>query len=163
MDNAAGSGFRRLQAGLWGRLTRYTAGSVVATGISELVFVVAYWLGAAPAVASVLAFVGGAIPNYLLNRRWAWRNRGGRTTPRQVGGYVAVVLGSAGLAALVTTLTDAWSRHAVHSHAVQVALGGTAYFLTYAVLFLVKFALFDRVVFRHHAPEVAEPVTVSVD
>lgn len=137
---------RLLNSGLVRKLSRYTAGSVVATVISECVFVVTYALGAAAAVASVAAFVAGAIPNYFLNRRWAWR-RSGPHSMRQAVSYTAVVLGTALLAVVATSLTEAWSRHAVSSHAVQVFFGAAAYFLTYAVMFLVKFALFDRVVF----------------
>lgn len=136
-----------LRNGLVRKLTRYTAGSVVATVISEIVFVVWYALGAAAAIASVAAFIAGAIPNYFLNRRWAWQHSSGRHTSRQAGTYAAIVIGTALLAIAVTSLTDAWSRHAIASHVMQVFLGGAAYFLTYAVMFLVKFALFDRVVF----------------
>lgn len=128
------------------KLSRYTAGSVVATVISEVVFLVLYASGAVAAVASVAAFVAGAIPNYFLNRRWAWQ-RTGRHTPRQTASYAAVVGGTALLAVAATSATEAWSHHSVASHTLQVFLGGAAYFLTYAVMFLVKFALFDRVVF----------------
>ncbi|HLI24803.1 MAG TPA: GtrA family protein, partial [Acidimicrobiales bacterium] len=57
---------------LVGRITRYTAGSVVALAVSEVAFAACYWGGTGTTVASVIAFFAGAVPNWILNRRWAW-------------------------------------------------------------------------------------------
>ena len=74
---------------LWGR---YTGASVVAGIISEVVFVVTYWFAAAPLVASLLAFVAGAVPNYLMNRYWAWQRRGRPDRTREILPYAVIVV-----------------------------------------------------------------------
>ena len=83
MTGAHGDGGRGWPACGAGRLVRrfagYGLGSVVAAATSEIAFVIAYaFLHAGTVGASLAGFVGGAIPNYILNRRWAWQDRTGR-------------------------------------------------------------------------------------
>ena len=106
---------------LWGR---YTGASVVAGIISEVVFVVTYWFAAVPLVASLLAFVAGAVPNYLMNRYWAWQRRGRPDRTREVLPYAVIVVVTALTAILVTTAADRWVRDHVAAHALQVTLVG---------------------------------------
>ncbi|HEX3688486.1 MAG TPA: GtrA family protein, partial [Solirubrobacteraceae bacterium] len=55
------------------KLTKYAIGSVVALTTSVIVFAVMDWLGVRTGIDSAAAFVAGAIPNWVLNRRWAWK------------------------------------------------------------------------------------------
>ncbi|MGH3761432.1 GtrA family protein [Actinophytocola sp.] len=132
---------RRQRAKLWGR---YTAASVIAGVISELVFLLAYWFEAAPVVASVVAFVAGAVPNYLMNRRWAWRRTGRPHPVRETLPYAVIIVSTALVAILATTLADRWVVAHVDSHELQVFLVGAAFLGTYGVMFVLKFVLFDR-------------------
>lgn len=152
---SAAPGRRRL----WGR---YAAGSVVAGVISQTVFLACYALGAPPAAASLTAFVAGAVPSYLLNRQWAWRRQGRADLRREVAPYAAIVIGTALTAAAVTTAAGAWVHATVDGRGWQVALVGAAFLGTYGVLFVLKFGLFDRLVFtaprsRHHVPTSTRP------
>jgi putative flippase GtrA len=82
------------------RFTGYSLGSVVAAGTAEIAFVVAYtWGHAGPVGASAAGFVGGAVPNYFLNRRWAGPDRRGRSRQAEVALYAAVALASFGVSA----------------------------------------------------------------
>jgi putative flippase GtrA len=133
---------------LW---SRYTGASVVAGIISEVVFVVTYWFAAVPLVASLLAFVAGAVPNYLMNRYWAWRRRGRPDATREVIPYAVIVVITALTAIFVTTAADRWVRDHVATHAVQVTLVGAAFLATYGTMFVLKFVLFDRFIFADRA------------
>lgn len=126
---------------------RYTAASIVAAILSELAFLASYGLGAIPLVASIIAWFAGAVPNYLLNRRWAWQRDGKADLRRELLPYAAIVVVTAGTAAVVTTVADALVRDWVDSHTWQVLLVGAAFLATYGVMFLLKFVLFDRYVF----------------
>lgn len=126
---------------------RYTAASVVAAGLSEVAFLTSYGLGAIPLVASLIAWFAGAVPNYLLNRYWAWQRGGKVDGRRELLPYAVIVVVTAGTAAVVTTVADTLVRDWVDSHTWQVLLVGAAFLGTYGVMFLLKFLLFDKYVF----------------
>jgi putative flippase GtrA len=140
---------------LW---AKYSASSVVATVVSQVAFALCYWFGTPATVATLVAWLSGAVPNYVLNRRWTW-GRSGHKLP-----YTIIVIGSAVTAAVVTSVTDHLVRP-VDSHALKTLLVTGSYFGTYAVLFIVKFVLFDRLVFAKTPPVAAgavrTPVTTS--
>ncbi|RZT14670.1 GtrA-like protein [Kribbella sp. VKM Ac-2569] len=131
---------------LW---AKYSASSVIATVVSQVAFALCYWFGTAAIVASLVAWLSGAIPNYVLNRRWTW-GRSGQKLP-----YTIIVVGSAVMAAVVTSVTDHLVQP-IESHAWQTLLVTGSYLATYAVLFIVKFVLFDRLVFAKTVSDPAE-------
>jgi putative flippase GtrA len=141
------------------RITGYSAGSVVAVIISEACFAAAYgWGHSGTTLASAAGFVGGAIPNYILNRRWAWRDRRGRSRRAEISLYMAVAIASFLVSALVTHWAEAGARQMTAVRGWQVALITAAYLGVSAVFFVVKFVVYETVVFRH-AP--AEQVAVN--
>jgi putative flippase GtrA len=143
---------------LWGR---YTGASVIAGVISEAVFVVAYWFGAVPLVASLLAFVAGAVPNYLMNRYWAWQHRGRPDRMREVLPYAMIVVVTALTAIVVTTAADRWVRDHVTAHPVQVILVSAAFLATYGTMFILKFVLFDRFIFVDRAARTPDTTSAA--
>lgn len=135
--------FGRLR--LW---AKYAAGSVVATVLGQVAFTVCYGvLDASAAVSSIVAFLAGAIPNYLLNKAWAWNDR---SVPRRraVLTYAAIIGVTNGLAIAMTTLAGMVVRTHVASHDVRTLLVDLAYLASYGVMFVVKFLLFDGLVFK---------------
>jgi putative flippase GtrA len=127
---------------------RYAAGSLVATGCSELVLVAGYGLlGLGSLAASMVAWVAGAVPNYLLNRRWAWRGRDRAPVWRELLPYWLITLGTAALAIAATTAADGVVRHAVSDRGERSFLLGVVYLAAYGFVFVIKFALFDGWVF----------------
>jgi putative flippase GtrA len=124
---------------------------VIAAGISETTLLVCYGLlDLAPGVSSTIAWVAGAIPNYWLNRRWVWGRRGRPSASREVLPYVAIILGTLLLAALVTKGVDAWMRSADVSGTTRTAAVGVAFLGVYVAMFLVRYFLLDRL-FRPRA------------
>ena len=85
------------------RATKSLVGSVIATVCSEAAFALSYGsnlLGTTGA--SAVAFVAGAVPNYFLNRSWAWQRHGRVRVWREVVLYALVSLLSFVASALVT-------------------------------------------------------------
>jgi putative flippase GtrA len=135
------------------RATRYTIGSVVAVVASEIAFVLCYGVGHLGTTAtSAVAFVAGAIPNYVLNRSWAWQRRGKLHVGREIIGYWTVALFGFAVAALSTGWVNHAAPHLTSSHTERTALVAGTYLATYGVLFILKFVLFELVIF-------ASPVT----
>jgi putative flippase GtrA len=130
------------------RLARFTAGSAVAAAVSEVVFVLLYGPGGAgPRVAAVVAFFAGAIPNWGLNRRWTWQRRGRPGVRRELLPYAAVVISTAVAATALTGLTDGWVKSLEAPRTIQVGLVAIAFLVPYGAVFLLKFVLFERLVF----------------
>ena len=127
------------------RLTTYTAGSAIAAGCSEVALVVCYGLlDMAPAVSSTIAWVAGAVPNYWLNRSWTWQRRGRPSFRREVLPYVAIILATLLLAAVVTKAVDGWLRGADVSGTARTVAVAAAFLGVYVIMFVVRYLLLDR-------------------
>lgn len=136
---------------LWARggtFVRYAAGSLIAAGCSEVTLVAAYGLfGVGARTATILAWAAGAVPNYVLNRRWAWKQRGRASFLRETLPYWVITLGTAVLAVTATTLADDWVHRAVAGRVAQSLLLGLVYLAAYGFVFVLKYFLFDNMVF----------------
>ena len=148
----------------WQRMFRYTAGSAICFGVSELTFVVVFaphLLGARGS--SVVASIAGIIPGYFLNRTWTWNRRGRSDFWREVVPYWATAIFSTIVAALVIgVVNDAFINY---SRDVRTVLNATAYMVTYGVIFVGKFILFEKVLFagerENLRPATRRPATDS--
>lgn len=130
------------------RIAGYSAGSVVATVTSESAFLVTLgWLHGGTTWASAAGFVGGAVPNYVLNRRWAWSDRRGRDRTTEIVLYVAVALSTFAASAVATHWAQEGARGVTGSHGWTVVLTGLAYLGVSAVFFVAKFVLYEWLVF----------------
>ncbi|HEY2427648.1 MAG TPA: GtrA family protein [Acidimicrobiales bacterium] len=135
-----------------GRATRSFVGSVVATACSEVVFIACYGTSLLGTTgSSAAAFVAGAIPNYVLNRSWAWQRHGRVRIWREVVLYIVVSLVSFAAAALATGWAGHAARHLTSDHLVKTGLVSAAYLGTYAVLLVAKFLAYELVIFADPA------------
>ena len=144
-------------AGRWDRLrnhrlavraTKSLLGSVAATVCSEAAFALSYGTNLLGTTgASAVAFVAGAVPNYFLNRSWAWQRKGRVRVWREVVLYAVVSLLSFAASAAVTAWAAHASRHYTSDHLIKTLLVSAAYLATYAVLFGAKFAAYELVIF----------------
>jgi putative flippase GtrA len=120
--------------------------------ISEAAFAVALgWAHAGATLASAAGFLGGAVPKYILNRRWAWRDHRGRDRGTEIGPYMAVALTSFFVSAVVTHWTEAGARHVTIDHGSLVALTTAAFLVVSGVFFVLKFVIYETVVFKRAA------------
>ncbi|MDA3646728.1 GtrA family protein [Saccharopolyspora indica] len=134
----------------WRLLGRFAAASVVATAISQLVFLLVYALGAAPVAATITAWLAGAIPNFTLNRR-TWGSTGRAGLRGEILRYAIISVTTALLAALATHNAEVLAQTSFpDTRSAQVAVVWAAFLGTYAVMFVVKFFLVDRLVFRRN-------------
>jgi putative flippase GtrA len=130
------------------RITGYSAGSVIAAFTSELAFAGAFgWLHVGTTWASLAGFVGGAIPNYILNRRWAWQERNGRSKRAEVTLYAVVSIASFLASAVVTDVVERWARGLTSSANLQVVVVSASYLCVSGVFFVGKFVAYDLLVF----------------
>jgi putative flippase GtrA len=128
------------------KITRYLIGSVVALATSVLVFALMLDLGFGTTICSIVAFVAGAVPNWILNRRWAWQITGRVEFGREIVGYVAVSVASLVASSVGTGLTQHWVRAHV-DHGFRLILVTGAYVLVQGLLFGAKYLIYERWIF----------------
>lgn len=129
-------------------LSKFAAASAVATGCTQLAFLLLYGVaGTSTVVAGVGGWLAGAVPNFLLQRYWTWR-RSGRVAMRgELLPYVAVIAFNGLVATGITTAVDRLVGPMITDHAVRTVVLGGSFFASYVLLFGLKFVLLDRVVF----------------
>lgn len=142
------------------RLARFTVASAIATGLSQLVLLSVYWMGLTDAAAaSTLAFLAGSVPHFLMVRYWAWRDTDPGRLPRQLTTYFTVTLAGGVASILLTTLAEQLLLPLVSGQGWQAVVLTLSYLAASGPVFLIKFALFDRV-FANRAQR-ANPDTSS--
>ena len=129
------------------RLWRYGAGSVLAFVTSGVaLFICIQWAGLGATTAAVIAFVAGALPNWILNRRWAWEKRHREGLGRETSLYVIVSLVSLGVSVAVTK-ASAVAAEDLSSATVRHLLVTGMYLLATVALAGAKYLAYDRWVF----------------
>lgn len=141
--------YRRLKGSAFVvKVTRYALGSVVALLTSVIVFALLLDAGVGTTADSILAFVAGAVPNWILNRRWAWERSGELDFAREVIGYTVISLIALAASSAGTGWVDALvHRHLAHAHAARVLFVTLAYVVVQGLLFVAKFVAYDTLVF----------------
>jgi putative flippase GtrA len=139
---------------MMGKVVRYGTGSVVATVCSYVTFLLVYGpFGASTTWASILGWLAGAVPNYVLNRSWAWGLRGRPSLRREVLPYVVIVLVTLLLAVLTTGWADRLLDGMDISDLARTLIVSLVFLGVYAVVFIARFLLFDRLFTGLHAPD----------
>jgi putative flippase GtrA len=147
------------------RLWRYGAGSVVAFATSTVVLFLCLSLFKMGAItATVIAFLAGAVPNWVLNRRWAWERRGREGVVKETTLYVIVSV----IALVASSAADKFTAvetAQLHNDLVKSVLVTFSYMFSVVVLTGLKYVAYDRLVFvdrparrsRSQVPTTTEP------
>ena len=143
--------YQRARASAYaGRITRYAIGSVIALLTSIVVFAVMYVIlgGRHTTICSIAAFLAGAIPNWVLNRRWAWKISGEVEFLREIVAYVAISGVVLVASSVATGAMQHWVlRHVASGNGLRAILVTSAYVFVQAVLFAAKFVVYEHWVF----------------
>ncbi|HUZ19973.1 MAG TPA: GtrA family protein [Acidimicrobiales bacterium] len=145
------------------RLWRYASVSVITTVLAQgLLYLFYRVIGIKSAAESNLfATAITTVPAYYLNRTWAWGKRGRSHLWREVVPFWTIAILSIVLSTAVVRVVAHATVH-VHSRSLQTLAVQGASFLTYGVIWVGKFMLFNKVLFRPPAP-VATPLAGEVD
>ncbi|MDQ3886534.1 MAG: GtrA family protein, partial [Actinomycetota bacterium] len=114
---------------------RFSAGSAIATGCSQLTFLLLFGLlGASATVAGALAFLAGAVPNFILHRYWAWQRGGSIAVRLELLPYLAVIVFNAMVATGVTTGVDHLLGSGMDHHGARTVLLAVVFGVSYVLL-----------------------------
>jgi putative flippase GtrA len=132
---------------LRGRLTKFAIASAIAAGTSAVVFPVLYVLGASTTACTIIAFFAGAVPNWTLNRRWTWKVQGNVAWGREIFAYFVISASTLVVLSLATGLTNHAVQRIPAHHGLRVVLVTASYFGMLAVLYGVRFFLYEHWIF----------------
>ena len=148
--------------GLVPKLLRYFTGSVVATASSEVVFVLLYGVLAMGTIwASVLSWLAGAVPNFWLNRNWAWQRTGRPSLRHEVLPYAVIIVTTLVLATIATGIADRWLHQQGTSSSLRVVLVAAVFLGVYVAVFVVRFFLLERLFSRLPHPHHDRPAATD--
>jgi putative flippase GtrA len=142
------------------KMTKYALSSVIAFLLSVMAFPLVYWAdGGQTTVATVVAFFAAAIPNWIMNRRWAWQQTG-RAPKKQMISYAAVSAFVLFVTAFATGRTNYWVKHDAHianHHGLRLLIVTGSFVLVTVVLFFTKFAIYEFLIFRNRRSDPEPP------
>jgi putative flippase GtrA len=156
-EQRAGGLGTRLRAGLQAQLAatlgKFAVGSLVATLVSQLTFILCYGVAGLPAFGSgVIGFVAGSVPAYLINRYWTWRHGsdGNVAGGHRLLQYYTVMIGCALASSGLTALADHFVRPLLTGAVARTAVVDVCYLASFGLMFVVKFVALDRIVFARN-------------
>jgi putative flippase GtrA len=129
------------------RFAGYAAGSAVAFVMGNIAFIALYVAGASTTVCSVGGFVAAATPNWILNRRWAWRRNGTLSFGREIVGYIAVSIVVLVSTSAATGWTNSHIRWIPQHYGLRAIVVTAAYVAVTVVLFFAKYAIYNYWIF----------------
>jgi putative flippase GtrA len=129
------------------RIARFAISSLFAATTSAVVFPILYVLGASTTACSVTAFAAGAIPNWTMNRRWTWNVQGRVAFGREIVAYVIVSASTLLALSLATGWTHRHVQGIPEGHGIRVLLVTGSYFGVLAVLYGLRFFLYEFWIF----------------
>ncbi|HEX3946139.1 MAG TPA: GtrA family protein [Acidimicrobiales bacterium] len=144
------------------KLFRYLMVSVISTGVSFLVLFLVYgvfrWWTEIPA--TIFANAAATVPSYWLNRNWAWGKSGRSHLTKEVLPFWLIA--AAGIA--FSVIGAAVARHLGQTHHLghteQTALVLLANVLSFAVFWVIKLLLFNRM---FHVPTLIAEIDEHLD
>ena len=130
---------------------RYFLASVITTIFSQAVLFLANYGRIATAVeCSVIATAAGAVPSYYLNRAWAWGRSERSHLMKEVVPFWALAFFGLFVSIGAVDLADGQAKSAHLSHLAVTVIDNFAYLMAFVVVWVIKFIIFDKLVFVDH-------------
>lgn len=133
------------------KLFRYSVASVVAVVVSVVCLVFFNGVvGMRAWVSSTLATAIATVPNYYMNRKWAWGKAGRSHLFKEVIPFWVLAFIGWGFSTISVDVMEAYAKHHHFAHVTETASVALVYFGAFGVLWIGKFVIFNRILFVHH-------------
>lgn len=127
---------------------KYMAVSVVTVLVSQIALFLLYagfhWTAKS---ANVLACVIGGVPSYYLNRTWTWGKKGKSHLWKEVVPFWALAFIGLAFSTWTADFTESWAHQHTDSRLAQACIINVAVIAAFGVLWVVKFVIFNKVMF----------------
>jgi putative flippase GtrA len=139
------------------KIVRYGTISVVSTAISlSGLFVFYRWIGLSPTWSNVVATCIATVPYYYLNRLWVFKKSGRSHLTKEVLPFWTIAFVSLVLSTLAVKFAGS-QVHSISSKNVRGVILVAANFATYGILWIAKFVVFNRYLFRVEEDSTSRP------
>jgi putative flippase GtrA len=133
------------------KLFRYSCASVVAVAVSVVCLVILNGvIGLSAWLASTLSTAIAAVPNYEMNRKWAWGKTGRSHLWKEVVPFWALAFLGWAVSTISVHLMENYAHSHHFSHLMSTASVTIVYVAAFGVLWVAKFIIFNKVLFVHH-------------
>ena len=133
------------------KLYRYSLASVVAVVISVVLLVFFNGVvGLSAWVSSTLATAIAAVPNYEMNRKWAWGKTGRSHLWKEVVPFWALAFLGWAISTISVHAMETYAKQHHFSHVAVYGVGDVVYLAAFGVLWIGKFIIFNKLLFVHH-------------
>ncbi|MDQ1438232.1 MAG: hypothetical protein QOK43_1861 [Acidimicrobiaceae bacterium] len=127
---------------------RYTLVSVVSVAVSQAAFIGVFGLLRWTARSSaIFATTVGTIPSYYLNRNWAWGKSGRSHLWRELVPFWVIAFIGLAFSTWSSDTAETYVEHHPMSHLAKTGLVTGAFFGAFAVLWVGKFIIFNKLLF----------------
>jgi putative flippase GtrA len=141
----------KLRSPVGQKLFRYSLASIVAVIVSVVLLVLFNGvIGLSAWVSSTLATAIAAIPNYEMNRKWAWGKTGRSHLLKEVVPFWALAFIGWAFSTFSVHLMENYANHHDFSHVLTTFSVTVVYIAAFGVLWVAKFIIFNKVLFAHH-------------
>lgn len=133
------------------KLFRYSVASAVAVVISltlEVIFNGA--IGLSAWISATLATGISAVPNYEMNRKWAWGKTGRSHLWKEVVPFWSLAFLGWGLSTIAVAIMESYTKHHHVTHLWSTFWIAFVYVGAFGLLWVGKFIIFNKVLFVHH-------------
>jgi putative flippase GtrA len=130
------------------KAVRYVLVSVITVAVSQVAFagfyILLHWTAK---WSNVGACVVGGVPSYSLNRRWAWGKTGRSHLLKEIVPFWTLAFLGLVLSTFTADFAETWAHHATQNRTLQAAIIMTAIIGAFGVLWVVKFVIFNKLMF----------------
>jgi putative flippase GtrA len=145
------------------RILRYGSCSAISTVVSLGGLYLFYRVvGLGPGWANIIATTIATVPSYYLNRMWAWGRTGRSHFKREVVPFWIIAFVSLGISSLAVRYAAHEAHHLTHRKEFQTLLVLMANFVTYGIMWVGKFTLFNRILFANRDDDVVDLMPIEV-
>lgn len=136
------------------KFIRYSFVSIISVVVTVVVQSVCYGLLHMGGFwSAVVASTVAAIPSYILNRNWVWGKSGRSHLTKEVVPFWVMAAIGLGLSAASSAGADVLAKNVTDSHAVRTVMVTGASVVTFGVLWILKFLIFNKILFVHREQE----------
>jgi len=138
------------------KLVKYSMVSLMSVVVSQIVLSGTFFFTHNGVLSSVVAVAAGTVPSYELNRRWTWRKNGPSHLWREIVPFWVMSFIGLVFSTVCVYFTEAWAKGRNLSDTHKTLLVNGAFLGAFALLWVGKFMIINRLLFHHRPLDTAD-------